>query len=282
MSVGRPYFDRMAVPIGLALLFLMGVGPGAALGHRRPRQVRRALLPPLPAAAARGGARLRARRAQRLDAADLRLRRLRALGHRRQGLRPARQRVKKGEAHRRRGRHLAAARAAPRRRLRRPRRRHRGVHRRRGLLRVPEQREARLAPGEELESAATRSPSSAPTTSSSRIASSSWPQVAVARGGRDLGDAGAALNHYPTQMEPIAHPGRAHRAHPRPLPDADERRPERRDRPARDRDAGGGVDLGRRVRDGRRHRALPAAAAPHRRGARAGRRERAPARAATA
>jgi cytochrome c biogenesis factor len=27
MSVGRPYFDRMAVPVGVALLFLMGVGP---------------------------------------------------------------------------------------------------------------------------------------------------------------------------------------------------------------------------------------------------------------
>ncbi len=37
MSVGRPYFDRMAVPIGVALLFLMGVGPGAALGPRQRR-----------------------------------------------------------------------------------------------------------------------------------------------------------------------------------------------------------------------------------------------------
>ena len=34
MSVGRPYFDRMAVPLGVALLLLMGVGPGAALGPR--------------------------------------------------------------------------------------------------------------------------------------------------------------------------------------------------------------------------------------------------------
>ena len=38
MSVGRPYFDRMAVPIGVALLFLMGVGPGAAVGPRDTRR----------------------------------------------------------------------------------------------------------------------------------------------------------------------------------------------------------------------------------------------------
>jgi len=51
MSVGRPYFDAMAVPIGAALLFLMGVGPALPWGRATPEQTRRALLPPLAGAA---------------------------------------------------------------------------------------------------------------------------------------------------------------------------------------------------------------------------------------
>jgi cytochrome c-type biogenesis protein CcmF len=47
MSVGRPYFDRMAVPIGAALLFLMGVGPALPWGRASSEQIRKALLPPL-------------------------------------------------------------------------------------------------------------------------------------------------------------------------------------------------------------------------------------------
>ncbi|HUG54976.1 MAG TPA: heme lyase CcmF/NrfE family subunit [Vicinamibacteria bacterium] len=51
MSVGRPYFDRMAVPIGAALLFVMGVGPALPWGRATAEQARRALLPPLAGAA---------------------------------------------------------------------------------------------------------------------------------------------------------------------------------------------------------------------------------------
>ena len=47
MSVGRPYFDKMSVPIGVALLFVMGVGPALPWGHATKEQLRRALLPPL-------------------------------------------------------------------------------------------------------------------------------------------------------------------------------------------------------------------------------------------
>ncbi len=47
MSVGRPYFDKMAVPIGAALIFLVGVGPALPWGRLTSEQVRRALLPPL-------------------------------------------------------------------------------------------------------------------------------------------------------------------------------------------------------------------------------------------
>ncbi|MGZ5493155.1 MAG: heme lyase CcmF/NrfE family subunit [Thermoanaerobaculia bacterium] len=47
MSVGRPYFDSMVVPVGALLLFLLGVGPALPWGRASARQVRRALLPPL-------------------------------------------------------------------------------------------------------------------------------------------------------------------------------------------------------------------------------------------
>jgi cytochrome c-type biogenesis protein CcmF len=52
MSVGRPYFDRMSVPIGVTLLFVMGVGPALPWARATREQLRRALLPPLGAAAA--------------------------------------------------------------------------------------------------------------------------------------------------------------------------------------------------------------------------------------
>jgi cytochrome c-type biogenesis protein CcmF len=47
MSVGRPFFGRMAVPIGAALLFLVGVGPALPWGRASGEQLRRALIPPL-------------------------------------------------------------------------------------------------------------------------------------------------------------------------------------------------------------------------------------------
>jgi cytochrome c-type biogenesis protein CcmF len=47
MSVGRPYFDSMVVPIGSLLLFLLGVGPALPWGKSTAREIRRALVPPL-------------------------------------------------------------------------------------------------------------------------------------------------------------------------------------------------------------------------------------------
>jgi cytochrome c-type biogenesis protein CcmF len=52
MSVGRPYFDSMVVPAGIALLFLLGVGPALPWGAATREQIRRALLPPLVGAVA--------------------------------------------------------------------------------------------------------------------------------------------------------------------------------------------------------------------------------------
>jgi cytochrome c-type biogenesis protein CcmF len=46
MSVGRPYFDAMVVPIGTALLFLLGVGPALPWGKASRKEIQRALLPP--------------------------------------------------------------------------------------------------------------------------------------------------------------------------------------------------------------------------------------------
>jgi cytochrome c-type biogenesis protein CcmF len=46
MSVGRPYFDAMAVPMGAALLFLIGIGPALPWGRASKREALRALLPP--------------------------------------------------------------------------------------------------------------------------------------------------------------------------------------------------------------------------------------------
>ncbi|HEX8151469.1 MAG TPA: cytochrome c-type biogenesis CcmF C-terminal domain-containing protein, partial [Thermoanaerobaculia bacterium] len=55
MSVGRPYFDSMVVPIGAALLFLLGVGPALPWGRATGEQIRRALLPPLAGAVVLSG-----------------------------------------------------------------------------------------------------------------------------------------------------------------------------------------------------------------------------------
>src|SRR5438876_2624177 len=44
MSVGRPYFDSMVVPVGALLLFLLGVGPASPWGRASAVQYRLALL----------------------------------------------------------------------------------------------------------------------------------------------------------------------------------------------------------------------------------------------
>ena len=51
VSVGEPYFNRMAVPIFLGLLMLMGIGPALPWGRSDRRAVLKALVTPLPAAA---------------------------------------------------------------------------------------------------------------------------------------------------------------------------------------------------------------------------------------
>ncbi|MEO7793144.1 MAG: heme lyase CcmF/NrfE family subunit [Thermoanaerobaculia bacterium] len=50
ISVGEPYFNRMAIPVSLGLLLLIGIGPALPWGRADNRNVRRALLFPIPAA----------------------------------------------------------------------------------------------------------------------------------------------------------------------------------------------------------------------------------------
>jgi cytochrome c-type biogenesis protein CcmF len=47
MSVGRPYFDSMVVPVGAALVFLLGIGPALPWGRASRGQMKRSLLPPI-------------------------------------------------------------------------------------------------------------------------------------------------------------------------------------------------------------------------------------------
>jgi cytochrome c-type biogenesis protein CcmF len=51
ISVGRPYFDAMVIPIGAALLFLLGIGPALPWGRATREEVRKALVPPVIGAA---------------------------------------------------------------------------------------------------------------------------------------------------------------------------------------------------------------------------------------
>ncbi len=46
LSVGEPYFNRVAMPIGITLLFLMGVGPALPWGEASNRKIMQALGPP--------------------------------------------------------------------------------------------------------------------------------------------------------------------------------------------------------------------------------------------
>ena len=46
ISVGAPYFNRMAVPLGIAILFLMGVGPSLPWGRAATETVKRQFLLP--------------------------------------------------------------------------------------------------------------------------------------------------------------------------------------------------------------------------------------------
>ncbi len=47
ISVGEPYFNRFSVPLGISILFLMGIGPALPWGRATPAEALRRLAPPL-------------------------------------------------------------------------------------------------------------------------------------------------------------------------------------------------------------------------------------------
>ena len=64
ISVGEPYFNRMALPLGVAILFLMGVGPSLPWGRASPDDAPSPVLHP-GGGGGRGGHRLCRRGAAR-------------------------------------------------------------------------------------------------------------------------------------------------------------------------------------------------------------------------
>ena len=50
ISVGEPYFNRMAIPLGIAALFVMGIGPALPWGRSSSKELVQALFPPLAGA----------------------------------------------------------------------------------------------------------------------------------------------------------------------------------------------------------------------------------------
>jgi cytochrome c-type biogenesis protein CcmF len=196
----------MAVPLFLSLLLLVGVGPALPWGTADRAKVRRALVVPLPAALAAAGLgyALGVRGAAVLLTCAFAGYALWVTAD--QGLRPARQRVKKGDA---------VGHAAATSLLRAPRRIgayvvHFGVIVVFVAVAVSSafqhEREARLAPGEtlELEGYTLRFTGAANVAQPHRLEQRA--EVAVVRGGRELATLAPSLNHYPTQMDPVATP----------------------------------------------------------------------------
>ncbi len=206
VSVGEPYFNRMAVPIAFGLLLLMGIGPALPWGRAEPAALRRTLLRPLPAAAVGllVAALLGARQFNVLLTAGLAGYALWVTGE--QASRPARRRRRSGEP-------VGSAVAA-------------------GLTRAPRlvggyivhlgvvvtfaaiavsstfqtSAEATLRPGQELEVGAYRLRLQAVAADDRPHRTGQRATVAVMRGGSALGPLAPALNQYPTQREPIAAP----------------------------------------------------------------------------
>ncbi|HUP21725.1 MAG TPA: heme lyase CcmF/NrfE family subunit [Thermoanaerobaculia bacterium] len=206
VSVGEPYFNRMAVPLFLVLVLLMGVGPALPWGTADRAKVRRALLMPLPAALA--GALLTFALGGREPLVLL----VGALAGYTlwvtadQGLRPTRERRRRGESAA--TAFVNSSRLAPRRL---------GayiVHF--GLVvtfvaiaissNYQTEREATLAPGASTELGAYRM-----TFLEARVIQEPHLQrhaarIAIERGGRQVRVLEPSLNFYPTQREPLGTP----------------------------------------------------------------------------
>jgi cytochrome c-type biogenesis protein CcmF len=206
VSVGEPYFNRMAVPVFLGLLLMLGVGPALPWGTSDRALVRRALLRPLPAAivalviALVGGIRQPGVLVTVTFAAyalwvtfD-------------QALRPARQRARKGESAALALKHSAAL---------APRRIgayvvHLGVILTFVAISVSSsfqtEREATLAPGEQLAIRGYELTFEGASGVQEPHMFRQLADISLARSGRGVGSLEPSINHYPTQMDPLATP----------------------------------------------------------------------------
>jgi cytochrome c-type biogenesis protein CcmF len=206
VSVGEPYFNRMAVPVAFGLLALIGVGPALPWGRADRARLRRALLWPLPAAAVGTLVALLAgaRQWNVLLTAALAGYALWVTADR--GLRPARSRRSRGE---RAGRALLGS-------LRRTPRLvgaylvHFGVVVTFGAIAISAtfqaSAEATLRPGQELTLADYRLRLAEVGQDAEPHRTAQRATVQVARDGAPIGELRPALHQYPTQREPIATP----------------------------------------------------------------------------
>ncbi len=206
ISVGEPYFNRMAVPIAFGLLLLIGVGPALPWGVADGARLRRALLWPLPAAAVGLGVALLAgaRQWNVLLTSALGGYALWVTADR--GLRPARGRRERGDGV---GWALAGSLArAPR--LIGGYIVHFGVVVTFAAIAVSStfQRSAEgtLRPGQELALGDYRLRLERVALEEEAHLAAQRATVQVARDGNPLGDLRPALNQYPVQREPIATP----------------------------------------------------------------------------
>jgi cytochrome c-type biogenesis protein CcmF len=206
VSVGEPYFNRMAVPVFLGLLLMMGIGPAMPWGRAAPGKLRRALLWPLPAGlvalalvVAFGGRSWSVLLTGFLSGyalwvtAD-------------QGLRPARSRVARGEGL---GTALRVSTA------RSPRRLggylvHFGVIMTFMAIAISSSYqasyEATLAPGEVLAAGDYDLTFSSVAMEQHPHLVAQRATIQLGRGGRVVGELAPTINHYPTQREPLGTP----------------------------------------------------------------------------
>ena len=206
ISVGEPYFNRMAVPICLGLLLLMGVGPALPWGKSDAKSLRRALLTPLPAALVALGltALLGGRHPSVLLTGALAGYALWVTLD--QVFRPARVRARKGES---------VSQAVDRSFRRAPRRVgaylvHFGVIITFVAIAISSNYqvvlETTMSPGQSANVGDYQLTFERARVVNEPHMTSQKATVAIARGGKPKGTLEPALNHYPTQREPIGTP----------------------------------------------------------------------------
>jgi cytochrome c-type biogenesis protein CcmF len=206
VSVGEPYFNRMAVPVFFGLLLMMGIGPALPWGRTSRAELRRTLLRPLPAALA--GATL----AAFLFSFDWQILLTGALSGYAlwvtfdQGMLPARARARSGES---------VSRAVSSSLTRSPRRTgaylvHLGVIVTFVAVAASSSfqtaSEGTLAPGGELAVGDYRLVFEGAVSESQPHREVQKAVVRVERGGRQIATLEPSLNHYDTQREPIMTP----------------------------------------------------------------------------